>query len=231
LADLERQIQDNQREIKRLADLLGEQSAALKKVVQDQKLETESTQIALKEMADKITALNERLAGQSAAAAVPAPSASAAPPAGSGAPAAQATLPPVPGGAPLPGELFSQAYADYTRGQYDLALSEFREYTKLFPDHRALRRRAVLDRGVSRRQAAVRRGHRSVGPLLQSFPSSDKLPDAYVKKGGRARTSGQEARSPGPVSFRRRALPERARRQDRSRQARTPVIVRRTRHS
>src|SRR5262245_20825491 len=54
LGDMQRAINDNAREMKRLSDLLGEQNAALKKALQDEKLDHEATQIAIKEIAERI---------------------------------------------------------------------------------------------------------------------------------------------------------------------------------
>jgi tol-pal system protein YbgF len=193
MGELQRQIEDNQREMKRLADVLGEQSAAIKKVVQEQKLESEATQIALKEMSERLTSLSERLSAAGAGSLSASPSPAGTPVATTaGGPIAQATLPPVPGGAPLPGELFSQAYADYTRGQYDLALSEFREYVKRFPDTErsddAQYWIGVCLAGKQQFAEAIEAWEQ----LLQAFPSSDKLPDAYVKKGGALERLGKK---------------------------------------
>ena len=69
------------------------------------------------------------------AAAAPGPAANA------GGPAAAPIGPgsPVPAGpanpqAPAPRELYTQAYADYARGNYDLAIQEYSEYLRNYPD-------------------------------------------------------------------------------------------------
>ena len=66
------------------------------------------------------------------------------------------------GASPAPRELYSQAYADYARGNYDLAIQGFSEYISRYPEHRLHRQRAVLGRRVALRQEAVRRGDRSL---------------------------------------------------------------------
>jgi tol-pal system protein YbgF len=183
--DLQRVIVDNARDVKRLSDMLGEQNATLKKTQQDQKIDHEAIQVALKEIQERLAQIAER-----------APAAPALPPPGTG---GGGTLPAIPGtssgetaplapvaggGAPLPGELFSQAYADYTRGQYDLAIQEFREYLKRFPTgERADSSQywiGVSLAGKQKYQEAVD----AFDALLQNFPSSDKIPDTHVKKGG-----------------------------------------------
>src|SRR4051794_16331101 len=113
IADLQRSIAENAKEIKRLSDLVGEQNAALKKALQDEKLDAEAMQVKLQEMNERLAQVSERVQPGSVPAA--APTAVASPATGPGpAPAANGTLPPPPSGAatPLPGELFSQAYAD-----------------------------------------------------------------------------------------------------------------------
>jgi tol-pal system protein YbgF len=179
IADLQRAVGENAKEIKRLSDLLGEQNAALKKALQDEKLDTEAMQVKIQELTERLAQISERV--QPGATPAPVATSAASPVAG-----ASATLPPPPSGAatPLPGELFSQAYADYTRGQYDLAIQEFREYLKRFPSaERAGDAQywiSVCLAGKQKYAEAIE----AIDALLQNYPSSDKLPDAHVKKGG-----------------------------------------------
>src|SRR5262245_35019668 len=60
LNDLQRVIVDNAREMKRLSDQLGEQNAAIKKAQQDQRMDHESLQVALKEIQERLAQLAER---------------------------------------------------------------------------------------------------------------------------------------------------------------------------
>ena len=102
---------------------------------------------------------------------------------------------PAAGPAPAPRELYSQAYADYARGNYDLAIQGFQEYLRAYPEHRLLRQRA------STGSASASTGSRSTprrieawNTLFRDFPSSDKLPDARFKKGLALERSGRAAR-------------------------------------
>jgi tol-pal system protein YbgF len=182
IAELQRVMSENGREMKRLSDLLGEQNAALKKALQDQKIDHEASQIALKEVSDHLARIGERMQAVSSG---PAPSGGGTlPPVGVAAGSEATPAPAAGGGAPLPAELFSQAYADYTRGQYDLAIQEFHEYLKRFPTgDRADSSQywiGVSLAGKLKYQEAVE----AFDTLLQNFPSSDKIPDAHVKRGG-----------------------------------------------
>ena len=76
--------------------------------------------------------------------------------------------PPPP--APAPRELYSQAYADFARGNYDLAIHGLHRVPEGLPRHRLLRQRAVLDRRVPVRQAEVPGGHRGLEHPLPRLP-------------------------------------------------------------
>lgn len=179
LTDVQRTVADNAKEMKRLSDLLGEQNAALRKALQDEKLDNEATQVALKEISERLAQIAERIAPGSVP---PVVAPTGAPAAG---PGPSATLPPPPGAAtPLPGELFSQAYADYTRGQYDLAVQEFREYLKRFPSSdRADSAQYWIGVSLAGKQKWTD-ALEAFDALLQNFPSSDRLPDTHVKRAG-----------------------------------------------
>jgi tol-pal system protein YbgF len=184
IAELQRAVAENGRETRRLADVLAEQNAALKKALQDGDLRNEATQNRLSEIAERLADISERFSGGgSPAATTPTPAGTAAPLGRSDTgPPPRATPPPPP--APLPGELFSQAYADYTRGQYDLALQEFREYLKRFPETErtddAQYWIGVCLAGKQQYAEAVA----AWDALIVNFPASDKRPDSHVKKGG-----------------------------------------------
>src|SRR5262249_1843579 len=104
------------------------------------------------------------------------------------APAAGAgnTAPPqAAGGAPPPAprELYSQAYADFARGNYDLAIQSFTEYLRGYPstDFSANAQSCIGEclYGKQKYQEASEAWNQ----LFRDFPASDKLPDARVKKG------------------------------------------------
>jgi tol-pal system protein YbgF len=181
LAELQRQAAESTKELKRLSELAGEQNASLKKALQDQRLQGEATQIALKELGDAVADIRAHLPGATAPAATPAASPGAS---GGTAPPASSTAVAPAAGAPLPGELYSQSYADFTRGQYDLAIAGFREYLRLYPDNEraddAQYQIGVCLAGKQKYAEAIE----AWDTLFERYPSSDKLPDAHVKKGG-----------------------------------------------
>jgi tol-pal system protein YbgF len=192
VADLMRLVEDNQKEIRRLNELLAEQSAAFKKSLQEQHTQGESVTTTLREVQERLSEVTERIQGLRAVAPsfgggeVPSP-------AGTG-PLGGATA--VPGGPPSPGpaapstaappaprELYSQAYADFARGNYDLAIQGFTEYIKAYPStdftDNAQYWIGECLYGKQKYQDAIE----AWNVLFRDYPASDKLPDARVKKG------------------------------------------------
>jgi tol-pal system protein YbgF len=189
IAELQRLGEENLKEVRRLNELLAEQNAAFRKSLQDQRIQDESVSTTLKEVAEKLAELNER--AQAARAQAPAPVqdpnlSPTSPPGGVpvGNPGATTTAPAVPSGpAPAPRELYSQAYADYARGNYDLAIQGFSEYIKQFPstDFTDNAQYWVGESLYGKKQFAE--AIEAWNTLFRDYPSSDKLPDARVKKG------------------------------------------------
>jgi len=177
IADLQRTAEDNQREIKRLGDTLTEQNAFLRKALQDRRLQDDALQTALKEFGDRVSELEERLQQPApAAAALPAPAA-AGPEAGGG---------PGPGlapAAPPSRELYSQAYADYARGNYDLAIQEYREYLRNYPSTDLSDNAQYWIGECYFSKGRYDDAIEAWNQLFRDYPASDKLPDARYKKG------------------------------------------------
>jgi tol-pal system protein YbgF len=199
IADLQRTAEESQREIKRLTDLLAEQNAFFRKSTQDRRLQDEALQTTLRELTERMGELDARLQSQAAAAAAAAVAA-ATPPApipssptdgepAAGSPATAGAVPVAPTPAPTPAvappparELYSQAYADYTRGNYDLALQGYREYLRYYPDTE-LSDNAQYWIGESlyaKKQFAE--AVEAWDELLRQYPASDKLPDGRFKR-------------------------------------------------
>ena len=90
---------------------------------------------------------------------------------------------PSPQSLPAPRELYSQAYADYARGNYDVAIQGFQEYLKDYPttdfSDNAQYWIGECLYGKQKYNEAVE----AWNTLLRDYPSSDKLPDARFKKG------------------------------------------------
>jgi len=188
IAELQRLGEESLKEVRRLNELLAEQNAAFRKSLQDQRIQDESVSTSLKEVAEKLAELNERAQSVRAPALPPAqdPNLSAASPLpGSPAGTPGATVAPAPanGPAPAPRELYSQAYADYARGNYDLSIQGFSEYIKQFPstDFTDNAQYWVGESLYGKKQFAE--AIEAWNTLFRDYPSSDKLPDARVKKG------------------------------------------------
>jgi tol-pal system protein YbgF len=178
VSDLLRLGQENQREIKRLTEALAEQTQLVRKLVQDQRLQMEALQTATRENGERLAELSERVQGVALPPAGYAPAAAGA--ASGDVPAAGA---PPAAAAPPPRELYTQAYADYARGNYDLAIQGFQEYLRNyagtdFADNAQYWIGECLY-GKLQYEEAIE----AWNTLLRDYSASDKLPDARVKKG------------------------------------------------
>ena len=92
-------------------------------------------------------------------------------------------VPPAPTGAlPDPAALYNQAYADFSKGNFPLAISGFEEYLERFPDSdtadNALYWVGECYLSQGRHAAAVE----SFDRLLERYPKSDKAASADLKK-------------------------------------------------
>jgi tol-pal system protein YbgF len=194
IADLQRTGEESLKEIRRLNESLAEQLASARKGEQDRRIHEEATLAALKDLGDRLASLNERfdaLRANSAAAPQAMPPATGGLPAGPG----TATAPGAPGtgmgtapapvspNAPPPRELYSQAYADYARGNFDLAIQEYQEYLRNYPntDFSDNAQYWIGECLYSKQKYAE--AIEAWDELFRAFPSSDKLPDARLKRG------------------------------------------------
>ena len=178
IADLHRMVSDNAREIKRLSDGLGEQNAALRKAMQDQKLHEETLQNTLKEMADRLADVRTA----SASPALPTPDPAAVSGGAAGGPAAAAT-PPLPPNAPPPLDLLSQAIADCRRGNYDLGIQSLREFLRIYPNTERSDNALYWIGECNSGKESYAEAMEALDTLIRDYPSSDKIADARVKKG------------------------------------------------
>jgi len=188
ISELQRLAEENLKEVRRLNEFLAEQNASLKKSLQDQRVQDEALATTLKELSEKLAELGER--AQAARVAAPSEPGVAPPGVPSGAPAStagsapQGGLPVSPAATPpAPRELYSQAYADYARGNYDLAIQGFTEYIRLFPttDFTDNAQYWIGESLYGKKQFAE--AIEAWNALFRDYPSSDKLPDARAKKG------------------------------------------------
>jgi tol-pal system protein YbgF len=192
LTDLQRVAEDSLREIKRLNETLAEQNAFLRKGVQDRRVQDEAIAANLKDLTDRLSEVTERLQTMSvtqaaaAAAAVPQPGLAPGGPEGAGRPAGQGTVGAVPATTstpPAPRELYSQAYADYARGNFDLAIQEYTEYLRSYPDTELSDNAQYWIGECLYSKQKYAESIEAWNELFRQYPASDKLPDARFKKG------------------------------------------------
>ena len=190
LTELQRSGEETRAELRRLAELVAEQNALLRKAAADKRQQDESMSVGLRELSERVSELAETLESikTQTAAALPPPSDPAAaaatlaggapgtPPAGGG-----SSPPVVPVQAPR--ELYSQAYADFAKGNYDLAMQGFAEYLRAYPGTDFADNAQYWIGECQYGKKLYPEAIDAWNLLLKDFPSSDKLPDARVKKG------------------------------------------------
>jgi tol-pal system protein YbgF len=187
LAEIQRAAEESRTELRRLSELLAEQNALVRKNTADRRQQDESVAVGLKELNERVAELAEALAAIKAQVpALPqgeAASAPATPGTGTAGAAAAAAGSPPATPPPAPRELYSQAYADFARGNYDLAIQGFTEYIRAYPDtdftDNAQYWIGECLYGKKQYEEAIE----AWNTLLKDHPTSDKLPDARVKKG------------------------------------------------
>jgi tol-pal system protein YbgF len=181
IADLQRTAEDSQKEIKRLGDTLAEQNAFLRKALQDRRIQDDALQTAIKEFGERVSDLEQRLQPPAPAPATPVPAApqtdAGGAASGSGAAPPAAAPPPPP-----PRELYSQAYADYARGNYDLAIQEYREYLRNYPNTDLSDNAQYWIGECYFSKGRYNEALAAWDDLMRDYPASDKLPDARYKK-------------------------------------------------
>ncbi len=190
IADLQRRSDDSLKEIKRLNELLAEQGAQARKYAIDRQTKDEAWQLAFRDITDRLGEISEKLTvqlapGVAAYGAVPGPmeEPSAGTPGNSTA-TGVGTLPPSSGApAPAPRELYSQAYADYARGNFDLAIQGFQEYLRTYPNTEFSDNAQYWIGECLYGKQKYSEAIEAWNVLFRDFPSSDKLPDARFKKG------------------------------------------------
>jgi tol-pal system protein YbgF len=196
IAEIKRASEEQQAELRRLTELIAEQNALLKKGAADRRQQDEALTSGFKDLTDRIAELAEALqtlraqfpAPLGASPAGEAPAATPAPTAAPGGTAPSSSAPPSPtaaaqGPAPAPRELYSQAYADYARGNYDLAMQGFAEYIRNYPgtDFTDNAQYWIGECLYSKKMYAE--AIDAWNTLFKDHPDSDKIPDGRVKKG------------------------------------------------
>lgn len=194
ITEIQRAGEETRAELKRLSELVAEQNALLRKAAADRRTQDETLTTGLKELGERVAELAEALEAikLQTQASLPAPglapadataaSGSAGTPGATSAPGASpASGPAVP--PPAPRELYSQAYADYARGNYDLAMQGFAEYLRAYPGTDFSDNAQYWIGECLFGKKLYSEAIDAWNTLLKDFPSSDKVPDARVKKG------------------------------------------------
>jgi tol-pal system protein YbgF len=85
--------------------------------------------------------------------------------------------------APDPNQMYHQAYLDYTNGNYDIAVSEFREYLKDFPDAEFAGNAQFWIGESLYSMNKYDEALTELDKVVKNYPNSPKVADALVKEG------------------------------------------------
>ena len=192
VAEIQRASEESRAELRRLTEARRRAERPPKKGVADRRQQDEAVAAGVKDLTDRIAELAEALAAIRAQ--TPAPPGGL--PAGETArpwhprrrrrPEPRARAPPTAAPAtplPAPRDLYSQAYADYARGNYDLAMQGFSEYIRNYPgtDFTDNAQYWIGECLYSKKMYAE--SIEAWNTLFKDHPDSDKIPDGRVKKG------------------------------------------------
>ena len=189
--------------LKGLSTKIDEQTGATRKAFADQRLvvdgvaegvrmlreKADDTNVRLSSMTQELQTLRQTLATMPPpSAGTPGPSTDPADPAGGTAGAPGSTTPPT-GAAPPPNvshqRVYDLSYADYTGGQYDLAVTGFEAYIRQYPTS-PLADDAQLNIGnayYGMSPARYRDAAAAFLKVISDYPQSDSVPAAYWKLG------------------------------------------------
>lgn len=191
VAEAEQARLDTQKDLKRIMDVLVEQSALLKKLQQDLKIQDERALVAIKDQQERLSEISDRLRASTVAAMSSSPAGgSLAAPAAPGAPSPTAAGPAIP-----PRDLYQQAYADFARKNYDLSVQGFQEYLRLYRDTDLADNAQYWIGECLQAQGKYEDAVTAFNALLRDFVDSDKIPDARYKKGVALEALGRKSQA------------------------------------
>jgi len=92
---------------------------------------------------------------------------------------------PIQGSLPSPEEVYKKALSDYTKGNYDLAISGFKSYLSFFPKTSLVPNAQywLAESYYSKGRDAFPQAIREFDKLIKEFPDSSRVPSAMLKKG------------------------------------------------
>jgi tol-pal system protein YbgF len=194
LTELQRSGEETRAELRRLSELVAEQNALLRKAAADKRQQDEAMSVGLRELGERVSELAETLESikmQTAASLPPATDPSgattiaAAPGVPPGTTPATGTPAPATPTAPVqaPRELYSQAYADFARGNYDLAMQGFTEYLRAYPGTDFADNAQYWIGECRYARNDVKGALSAFRETMERYPKGNKMPDAMLKSG------------------------------------------------
>ena len=90
-----------------------------------------------------------------------------------------------------PDQLFAAAYGDYSRGNYDLAISEFRQYVETYPSSEMADNAQYWIGEALYAKKQLNEAIAEFDKVITNFPKGDKVPAARFKKGSVLMELGQ----------------------------------------
>lgn len=188
VAEADQARAESSKELRRIVELLVEQSAMIKKLQQDLKAQDERTMVVIKDQQERLSEISDRL---KAAATAQSSLGSGGLPSGSPTPGGGAT------GAPAlaPRDLYQQAYSDFARKNYDLSIQGFQEYLRLYRDTDLADNAQYWVGECLQAQSKYEDAVTAFNALLRDFPASDKIPDARYKKGVALEALGRKSQA------------------------------------
>ncbi len=195
VAEAEQARIESQKELRRMMDILVDQSALLKKLQQDLRIQDERAMVAIKDQQERLAEISDRLRTAPTVPATP-PSQGLTPGPGTP-PGPGAVLSPSPGQPPAiaPRDLYQQAYSDFARKNYELSIQGFQEYLRLYRDTDLADNAQYWVGECLQAQAKYEDAVTAFNSLLRDFVSSDKIPDARYKKGVALEALGRKAQA------------------------------------
>jgi tol-pal system protein YbgF len=191
--------------VKQVTSKIDDQSALTRKSFADQKLLVDNVAEGVRLLREKVDETNVRISSLTqemeglriSIPSQPPPTAPATPTEG-GAPAPQPAQPPPPSsptGGATPQEIYRAAYADYTAGQWDLAIAGFQAYIKSFPklqdadDAQWYIGESHYAAGRFKEAAAA------YNDVITTYPGTNAVPQAMYKLGLAYEKLGQSERA------------------------------------
>jgi tol-pal system protein YbgF len=191
--------------VKQVTSKIDDQSALTRKSFADQKLLVDNVAEGVRVLREKVdetnvrvSSLNQEMEGLRISIPTQPPPSAPPPPTEGGAPAPQPAQPPPPSsptGGASPQEIYRAAYADYTAGQWDLAIAGFQAYIKSFPklqdadDAQWYIGESHYAAGRFKEAAAA------YNDVITTYPGTNAVPQAMYKLGLAYEKLGQSERA------------------------------------